>query len=151
MPLSEAKVFVQAVLTFRNYTTADKEPIAQVSAPSSRLRQDLQPEPETQPTPYPAAEVTGSKSESGIAERQNVDTKADHNAADLGAGVQTNTQSARTDVSGSTVVRRGVLSSGFRLLPMSDDELRRQKSFAGESVLHIGDGALASQRHARSD
>ena len=141
MQLSESKVFVQAVLTLRNYTTADKEPILQVSAPSPKLRQDLQPEPENQPTPQstpPAAEVTMSKSESGIAERQNVDTKTDHNEADLGTDPKTNTKSAHTDVRGSTVVRRGVLSNGFRLLPMSDDEFRRKKSLTGESVRHTG-------------
>ena len=138
MELSEAKVFVKAVVTHRHSIAANEEPIPEVPAPDPKLQKDLQPEPENQPTAQstsPSADVAGSKSESGNAERQHVDTKADRTAADVVKDVKTNAKSTRTDVRGGTVVRRGVLSSGFRLVPMSDEELRRKRGFAGESVV----------------
>lgn len=136
MQLWEAKVFVKAVVAHRQVGAVPELESIPHCQPT------LQPEPEPVTTTIPrdkdapallaAVRVSGLHPQSDTPRHLSIKAPV-NSSADPGANVNAYTDETRAVVRGDTVARRGVLSSGFRLVSMSDEELRRNRNVAGES------------------
>ena len=124
MKLSEAKMFVKAVLDYRVLSDASPVPVSELPGPADSSQS-------TVPT-ITSPRTTVSTLKSAASGCHTADTNANDNT-DLSANAKSTIYADQTAVRDSTAIRRGVLASGFRLVSLSDEELTRRKTFAGES------------------